>query len=238
VTALTLADLPTRTAAADPARPLLTFYDDGTGEWVELSGNTFANWVSKTANLLVDGCGLGAGDTALVAVTPHWQTAAILVGCWAAGVAVETDPAAAADVAFSSGSAAIDTRAGDRFFLGLAAMGMPHRGDLPAGWADYITEVRPHGDHFRPVTPVRPDDPALGGETHAAVLTRATARAGELGVPAGGRVLVDVTRYPDPVDHLLAPWAAAASIVLCKDVDATTLRRRAETERAGLTLSW
>ncbi|GAA0898971.1 TIGR03089 family protein [Virgisporangium aurantiacum] len=231
----TLADLPARTAAADPARPLLTFYDDGTGEWVELSGNTFANWVSKTANLLVDGCGLGPGDTALVAVTPHWQTAAILVGCWAAGVAVETDPDAGADVAFAS--SAVDTSAGDRFFLGLAAMGMPYRGDLPTGWVDYIAEVRPHGDHFRPVTPVRPDDLALGGETHAAVLARATARAGELGIPANGRVLVDVSRYPDPVDHLLAPWASAASIVLCKDVDATTLQRRAETERAGLTLS-
>lgn len=223
-----LGGLAARAAAGDPARPLLTFYDDGTGEWVELSGNTFANWVSKTANLLVDGCGLGPGDTALVAVPPHWQTAAILVGCWAAGLSVESD----GDVAFAS--SAVDTSAADRFFLGLAAMGMPHRGELPAGWLDYIAEVRPHGDHFSPVTQV---GPALFGETHAAVLARATARAGELGIPAGGRVLVDVTAYPDPVDWLLAPWAAGASIVVCKDVDAATLRRRAETERAGLTLS-
>jgi uncharacterized protein (TIGR03089 family) len=223
-----LGDLAARTAAADPARPLLTFYDDGTGEWVELSGNTFANWVSKTANLLVDGCGLGPGDTALVAVTPHWQTAAILVGCWAAGLSVESD----GDVAFAS--APVETSAADRFFLGLAAMGMPYRGELPDGWLDYISEVRPHGDHFRTGPPA---DPAYFGETHAAVLDRATARAKELGIPANGRVLVDVTTYPDPVDWLLAPLSASASIVLCKDVDATTLRRRAETERAGLTLS-
>ena len=45
--------------AGDPARPLLTWYDDGTGERVELSGATLGNWVAKTANLLVDGCGLG-----------------------------------------------------------------------------------------------------------------------------------------------------------------------------------
>ncbi len=228
-----LGGLAARAAAGDPARPLITFYDDGTGEWVELSGNTFANWVSKTANLLVDGCGLGPGDTALVAVSPHWQTAAIMVGCWAAGLSVGPD----GDVAFASSPSSVETSAGDRFFLGLAAMGMPHRGDLPAGWLDYIAEVRPHGDHFRPVTPVRPDDPALGGETHAAVLARATTRAGELGIPAGGRVLIDVTVYSDPVDWLLAPLAAGASIVLCRDVDAATLRRRAETERAGLTLS-
>jgi hypothetical protein len=127
-----------------------------------------------------------------------------------------------------------DTSAGDRFFLGLAPMGMPYRGELPDGWLDYITEVRPHGDHFRPV-PLA--GPALFGETQAEVLARATTRAKDLGIPANGRVLIDVTRYPDPVDWLLAPLTASASIVLCKDVDATTLRRRAETERAGLTLS-
>ncbi len=222
-----LATLAARAAAADPARPLLTFYDDGTGEWVELSGNTFANWVSKTANLLVDGCGLGPGDTALVAVTPHWQTAAIMVGCWSAGLSVEAD----GDVAFASSP--VHTSAGDRFFLGLAAMGMPYRGDLPDGWLDYITEVRPHGDHFRPVAAT---GPALFGATPAEVLARATTRSKELGIPSKGRVLIDVTKYSDPVDWLLAPLTASASIVLCKDVDAATLRRRAETERAGLAL--
>src|SRR5690606_31992912 len=33
------------------ARPLITFYDDATGERIELSGVTTANWVAKTANL-------------------------------------------------------------------------------------------------------------------------------------------------------------------------------------------
>ena len=48
----------------DPTRPLLTWYDDATGERTELSGATLANWVAKTANLLVDGLGLGPGDRA------------------------------------------------------------------------------------------------------------------------------------------------------------------------------
>src|SRR5215468_10131545 len=38
----------------DPARPLLTYYDDATGERAELSAATLANWVAKTANLLQD----------------------------------------------------------------------------------------------------------------------------------------------------------------------------------------
>src|SRR6266536_5713875 len=75
---------------ADPTRPLLTFYDDATGERTELSGATLANWVAKTANLLVDGCGLGPGDRAAVLLPPHWQTAAVLLGCWSAGLVVDT----------------------------------------------------------------------------------------------------------------------------------------------------
>src|SRR5215211_4587012 len=90
--------------AADPTQPLLTYYDDATGERTELSGVTLANWVAKTANLLVDGCGLVPGDRAAVLLPPHWQTAAVLLGCWSAGVVVDLDPAGSgggpAEVAF------------------------------------------------------------------------------------------------------------------------------------------
>src|SRR5690606_33707705 len=50
----TPADLLSSALAADPGRPLVTFYDDATGERVELSVATFAYWVAKTANLLQD----------------------------------------------------------------------------------------------------------------------------------------------------------------------------------------
>src|SRR3546814_13660057 len=43
-----------RRLAADPGQPLVTFYDDTSGERTELSVKTYANWVSKTANLYVD----------------------------------------------------------------------------------------------------------------------------------------------------------------------------------------
>jgi len=222
----TAASLLGHATAPDPAQPLLTWYDDGTGERVELSGVTLANWVAKTANLLVDGCGLGAGDTATVLLPPHWQTAAVLIGCWTAGLSVEAD----GDVVFASSPA--ESAAADRYLLGLAPMGLPIRGPLPAGWLDYVAEVRQHGDHFTPVAPVRPDQPALAGETHAALVARAVGRAGELGIPAGGRVLVDAGAHADPVDWLLAPLTAGASIVLCKDLDETARAGRAAAERA------
>src|SRR5436190_11821700 len=87
--------------AADPTRPLLTWYDDGNGERVELSGATVANWVAKTANLLVDGVGVTPGDRAVTLLPPHWQSAAILLGCWSAGISVATAPGPA-EVGFAT----------------------------------------------------------------------------------------------------------------------------------------
>ena len=48
--------------AADPAGPRITYYDDATGERIELSTVTLANWAAKTGNLLRDE--LGAGPAA------------------------------------------------------------------------------------------------------------------------------------------------------------------------------
>jgi uncharacterized protein (TIGR03089 family) len=240
----TAASLLGHATAPDPAQPMLTWYDDGTGERVELSGLTLANWVAKTANLLVDGCGLGAGDTATVLLAPHWQTAAVLLGCWTAGLSIGSDGAVvfATSQAADAGDSAtlrgpglpVESAAADRFLLGLAPMGLPMRGPVPPGWLDYIGEVRQHGDHFTPAAPVRPGQPALAGETHAALVARAAGRAGELGIPAGGRVLLDAGRTADPVDWLLAPLAAGASIVLCKDLAETARAGRAAAERAVL----
>src|SRR5215813_5255739 len=89
------------TVAQRPDQPLITFYDDATGERTELSGATLRNWVAKTANMLVDDLDLRPGQWAAVGLPPHWQTAAVLLGCWTIGLAVTTspDPAEAAFVA-------------------------------------------------------------------------------------------------------------------------------------------
>src|SRR3954464_9111240 len=72
----------------DPARPLVTHYDDSTGERVELSATTLDNWVAKTANLLQDEFDAGPGSTVAVPLPVHWQTAAVLLGVWSCGAAV------------------------------------------------------------------------------------------------------------------------------------------------------
>lgn len=220
-----------------PARPLLTWYDDGTGDRAELSGATLANWVAKTANLLVDGCALDAGDLALVDAPPHWQTAAVLLGCWSAGLRTATGPVPAPDVVFAvAGRAAAHAGPGTQVYgLALAPMAAPLR-DPPPGVADFVTGARAHGDHFRPPVPVRPDDPATPAHSHADLCRMAAQRARALGLAGGARVLLDAAAHPDPLDWLLAPLVAGASLVLCANLDPARLPGRVSAERVTVTV--
>ncbi len=52
--------------AADPVGPRITYYDDATGERIELSTVTLANWAAKTGNLLRDELGAGPGSRVAV----------------------------------------------------------------------------------------------------------------------------------------------------------------------------
>jgi uncharacterized protein (TIGR03089 family) len=223
----------------DPTAPLLTFYDDATGDRTELSGATMDNWVAKTANLLVDGAGLGTGDTAAALLPPHWQTAAILLGAWSAGLAVDLGgPPGPVDVLFTTAEnvpAAASWPTTDRYATGLLPLAMPLR-EVPPGYADYVVEVRAFGDRFVPVTPVAPDDLACDGMRHRELCEAAAFRATETGIGAGDRVLVDARSRPDPRDWLLAPLVAGASVVLCVNVDEAALERRTAAEKISVIL--
>jgi uncharacterized protein (TIGR03089 family) len=204
----------------DPAGPLLTWYDDATGDRTELSGATLDNWVSKTANLFVDGAGLDEGDTVAVLLPPHWQTAAILLGAWSAGLTVVAgEVPQPVDVLFTTPDrveAAAAWPAGERYATGLLPLAMPLR-ELPAGYQDYVTGVRAYGDHFA---------------GHADV----EVPAADLGIQAGDRVLIDAAAHPDPAAWLVAPLVAGASVVLCANLDAARLADRVAAEKVTRTL--
>ncbi|MEU4624225.1 TIGR03089 family protein [Actinoplanes sp. NPDC023801] len=231
----------TDTVRRDPAAPLLTWYDDATGDRTELSGATLDNWVAKTANLMADGVGLGHGDAVALLLPPHWQTAALLLGVSAAGLAVDLGGDPQPVEALFTTPDRVETAAGwptlDRYATGLLPLAMPLR-TPPAGYVDYVTEVRNHGDHFRGA-PVDPADRALAGPielSHHDVLEEAAERAAQLGITAGARVLIDTSAHPDATDWLLAPLVAGASIVLCANLDPSRTEARAATEKVTLTL--
>src|SRR5687767_7853138 len=77
----------------DGSRPLVTFYDDDSGERVELSVVTFANWVAKTSGVIQDELGLERGDTVMVDLPTHWLAPVWLGACWTTGLVVTTEPA-------------------------------------------------------------------------------------------------------------------------------------------------
>lgn len=212
--------------------PLITFYDDATGERIELSGITTANWAAKAANLLRDECDVEPGARVAVLLPAHWQTAAVLLAAWWCGAEVVPDPTAADLVLCDAPRLDAALAAGSVVALSLDAFGkgVP---DLPAGVIDFATEVRLHGDDFVPWAPVPDSAPALDGASVAQVRDAAAARAAELGLTAADRVLSTADwDTPETLrDGLLAVLAAGASLVQCRNADPAALDRRAATER-------
>ncbi|MGW1030052.1 TIGR03089 family protein [Streptomyces sp. NPDC002577] len=243
----TPADLLRSALAADPARPLVTFYDDATGERVELSVATFANWVAKTANLLQGDLAAEPGDRLALLLPAHWQTAVWLLACSSVGVLADVggDPSAADLVV--SGPDSLDaarTCSGERVALALRPLGgrFPQP---PAGFMDYAVEVPGQGDRFAPYAPVSPEDPALivaGAELSGAeVVERALGDAAGLGLTGPGSRLLSTLPY-DTWEGLsaglYAPLATGGSVVLCRHVDrlgAEGLEKRIESERVTTT---
>ncbi len=244
LTAALLGPLRSGTAAA---RPLITFYDDATGERVELSGTTTANWAAKAANLLREECDVEPGTPVALLLPAHWQTAVWLLACSSVGVLADVggDPAAA-DLVVSGPDSLDAARAcsGERVALALRPLGgrFPQ---TPEGFMDYAVEVPSQGDRFTPYAPVDPEDPALivaGAELSGAeVVERALTDAAGLGLTGPGSRLLSTLPY-DTWEGLsaglYAPLATGGSVVLCRHADRLAvdgLEKRIESERVTVT---
>lgn len=234
-----------RTAEVD--RPLLTYLDDATGERVDLTATELGGWAARAAGLLRDGCGLGVGDRAAVMLPAHWQTAAVLLGAWSAGVAVSFRPRATAglpslepgadrpyDALFVSAQRLDDwledvPEARHRYVLSLGAA---PRGERPLGYLDWLTEVGRHTDALPASAPLTSSDAASpDGTSYREWGSVALAVAERLDLRAGDRLLVDVAEHEQPVYWLLAPLAVGASVVLCANLDPARLDARIAAEQ-------
>ncbi|MEU2155805.1 TIGR03089 family protein [Streptomyces sp. NPDC019396] len=239
----TPADLLRSAFATDQARPLVTFYDDATGERVELSVATFANWVAKTANLLQDGLSAEPGQRVALLLPAHWQSAVWLLACASVGVVADVGGAPeTADLVVSGPDSLDAARAcpGERVALALRPLGgrFPQP---PKGFTDYAVEVPGMPDVFHPYEPVAPEAPALavaGGKelTGTQLVERAGADAAQLGLTAGSRLLSGQAYDTwEGLSHgLYAPLAAGGSVVLCRNLDQLSpeeLEKRMESER-------
>ncbi|WAC90530.1 TIGR03089 family protein [Mycobacterium sp. Aquia_213] len=216
---------------ADPVGPRITYYDDATGERIELSAVTLANWAAKTANLLRDELGAGPASRVAILLPAHWQTAAVLFGLWWIGAEAVLD--GPADLALCTAErldeADSAVAGGEVAVLSLDPFGRPVP-DLPIGVTDYATAVRVHGDQ---IVAERHPGAALAGRSVEEILADCENSAAARGLTAKDRVL-STASWPGPaelVDGLLAIMAAGASLVQVANPDPAVLQRRADTEK-------
>ena len=206
----------------NPARPVITHYDDATGSRVELSGATLANWAAKTANWLTDEYDLEPGDPVAVVLPAHWQTAGILLGAWWCGAHVVADPADARVTL--AGPTTPVTTSGVLARVSLHPMGL-ELGDVADG-VDYIAEARLHGDQFLALNPIPGDTPALAGST----VDETVAAAQAVGIPADARVMSTLDwAVPDGITRgFLGVLAAGGSLVQVSNPARLDAHRTAE----------
>jgi len=219
---------------ADPVGPRITYYDDATGERIELSGVTLANWAAKTGNLLRDEMGAGPASRVALLLPAHWQTAAVLFGVWWIGAEAVLGAAGPADLALCTAERLDEADSslepgGEVAVLSLDPFGRPAC-DLPIGVTDYATAVRVHADQ---IVPERQPGPALAGRTVDEVLADCESSAAARDLTSGDRVLSTAswTRPGDLVDGLLSILAVGASLVQVANPDPSALQRRIETEK-------
>jgi uncharacterized protein (TIGR03089 family) len=224
----------------EASRPLVTFYDDGSGERVELSVATYANWVAKTAGLAQDELDVERGGLLLVDLPTHWLGAVWLGAAWTLGLAVTDDPASVeqADlvVCGPDGVASYAEHAGRSqvVALSLRPLGARFAEPLPTGVTDYGAVVLAQPDAFVAYDPPSGDDEAWrdaqGSITQASLLEEA---AGSKAVEPGGRLLTDVNPCSRAgVVTLLAPVSVGGSVAWVRHPDESTWAMRAEQERA------
>jgi uncharacterized protein (TIGR03089 family) len=203
----TPSDLLSFQLARDASRPLFTYYDDATGERVELSVATTANWVAKTANYLVDEHGVDAGDLVTVRLPVHWQAAIVLLASWATGAQVGFGE----DAAVVSFGTTQDEGNRELVVLSLAPMGTDFS-RLVAAQPDAFIGLNPSGDDVVQAAAV--DLPH--GARVLSVLPYAAADALSYG--------------------LIGPLTVDGSVVLVRNPEPSNLPGIIETERVTHTL--
>jgi len=218
----------------DPGQPFLTSYDEATGERTELSVTTYANWVSKTANLFTDELGLDLGDTVLIDLPPHWLVPVFLGAAWSAGLSVTDDRGAAHDVAVC-GPDSIGEHGDAEHVLACSLLPFAVRfaDPVPGQVLDFGLLWPGQSDVFIGAIQPSPDTVAWVSADRPRTQSELLETAAFTHLDAGVRLLTDVhpaTGAGVPV--FLSPIVQGGSVVLLRHPTNATWPARREEERA------
>jgi uncharacterized protein (TIGR03089 family) len=214
----TFADVLARRIGDDPGRPLVTFYDTDSGERVELSVTTYANWVAKAASLLAEEHGLERGQRVRVDLPTHWLGPVFLGAAWTVGLCLTEADEPDAVVCGPDGLARWGAYA-DRMLVlacSLLPLGIRFAEPLPPGVHDVGVEVWGQPDAFTPWDPPGPDDAAADWSgvqlTQTQLWSQAAAGPSQSG---GGRLLSTANpASPSGFPAFTEPLAVGGSLVL------------------------
>ena len=210
----------------DPGRPLVTFYDDATGERVELSVATYANWVAKTSSLLVEEFDAERGGSIHIDLPCHWLGPVFLGAAWNVGLVATLEPEPDIVVCGPDG---VERWQHHRAAIAcsLRPLGVRFAEALPAGVHDFGVEVWSQPDAFVPWDPAAPDDLAAFGRTQAALFTD----DGTVG--PGSRLLTTANPVsPEGLATFTQPLVRGGSTVWVRNPDPGSWQRKYDDERA------
>ena len=225
-----------RQLRSDASRPFITFYDHATGERVELSLTTYANWVAKAAGLLVEEGELERGMRLRLDLPTHWLGPVFLGAAWTIGLVVTHDDDADAVVCGPDTLGAWSDRAGGLpvFACSLRPLGVRFTEPVPPGVHDVGIEVWTQPDAFTAW-----DAPTATDVAVEAPGTRLT-QAEMMQAAAAGSVLTDGGRLfsatnpasPPGIVTLTEPLARGGSLVLVRHLAAEQSQSTYDAERA------
>ncbi|WP_408896337.1 TIGR03089 family protein [Nocardioides sp. R1-1] len=201
----------------DPGQPLVTYYDHESGERVELSVTTWANWVAKASSLLVDELGLERGDRIAVDLPPHWLGTVFLGAAWNCGLVV-ADPDDADLAAVVCGPTTLPSwapRSGDLAVLAgaLLPLGVRFAEPVPAGVTDIGVDIWSQPDAFQAWDPPQADDLAVDRAGRLLTQAELWSEAAAAGLVGDGRLLAVADPVAEPA-ILCEPLHAGGSLVL------------------------
>lgn len=211
----------TRRASELGHQPAVVFRDADSGERTELSYATLHNWVSKTANLLLEDFDAGLGSEVCVDLPLHWTAPVMCLAAWATGAAVTVEASGEVSVGYEADLAPGDPIEVD-VLIGAGMGGRPMA--VQAGSVATVTDILAQPDDFI-------DDPgdegawAIGGRTQATLL--AEPLASERAMHAGERMTEET------VFLIARTLPTGCSLLLARGYDHEGLARVAEEERVA-----
>ena len=231
----TFSEVLTRQLRSDAGRPFVTFYDDATGERVELSVTTYANWVAKVSSLLVEEGDLERGMRLRVDLPTHWLGPVFLGAAWTVGLVLTSADDPDAVVCGPDTLEAWAGRGDELVVLGcsLLPLGVRFADGVPAGVHDVGLEIWSQPDAFAPWDPPTAQDAATDGAygeaTQGALME--SAAAGSLLTDGGRLFSVANPASPPGVATFTEPLARGGSLVLVTPAGPGRLEATAAAER-------